>query len=439
MAKKRNRKNIAASTTEHGVTGAEFCYSISGGSTPKYDPLPLLYGSNKYKWFTEMILNDPFIGANFKLTTVLGSKSKYKIKEASDSAKDKKIRDLVSSCIFDDMEESFSDFVKFVISSVFAYGFGLTEIVYKKRKDGYFGIKKLAKRRSPTIDSWDLDPNYNIKGVWQLDPNTFKKIKLDYNKLLHFKMDSIDGSPEGMALLRNCFTSYHTKKTISIDETIRVHKDSRGINKFSVPMNWLDKNNTKAQAFITSIRKGLANISNSQDSYILIPSDPGFEYTTEPITGQITQDTDRIIERCNRDIAISLLSDFVLLGHNNAASGNIAQTKVKIYSSFIGSLLDIIKNEINKKLIPQICNVNGFYPDKYPELTHTNLQELELLTSALILQSKILTMNVDRQNAIGEMYFGEDFPKVTQEDLNKANKDNKVVGNNTSNKGTNNG
>lgn len=427
MARKRNKEKIISQ--ESGIPGINFGFmsGTGGGYKAPEDPL-LVYERDKRKWQKEMVLNDPFIGANLKMISTLGSKGEWRIDNGSGSKKDIKASELIYNILFEDMDHSFQSFAEYILSSEFAYGFGLAEVVYKKRTDGFFGIKKIARRYSSTIDSWKIDDKQNITAVIQKNPSNFKEYTLPYDKLLHFKIDSIDGSPEGMPLTRNCFTSYYTKKIIETDERVRIHKDARGMIICEVPNALLTSTDPKHVAFVTAIKKGLANISNSNDSYILRPAGDNFKIDTIKTSGSITQDTKEVIERCDRYIATSLLSDFILLGQKSGSANGIITAKTKIYSLFIGSLMDGIADVINKQLIPKLCELNNLKVDQYPKLKHANLSELAI-ESALALQSAgqwITSIgNAEQYNYIMKKFISSGFPEITDDEFKELKEGNK--------------
>jgi len=424
MAKKKNIEN------EIGIVGTDYGFA-SGGSDGGFkapdDPLAV-FARDKYKWQKEMVYNDPFIGAIFKMVTILGSKIEQKTKTKGTSKKDLKARDLIHNILFDDMSHSFREFLSFVLGSEYAYGFALNEIIYKKRKDGYYGIHKLSRRLAPTIDSWDTDDKNNIKGVYQRNPKNQEIIYIPYDKLLHFKIeDIINSSPEGMSLSRNCFPAYYTKKYIEEQERVRIKKDARGMTIIRMPAAILRSKDADQKAFVETVKKGAANLSNSNDSFAILPAGDLWGIETLKIDGSLIADSDKLIERCDKYIAVSQLSDFMLFGATKGSSGN-AQTKVQIFASFVGSLIDGVFDGINKQLIPQLVELNNLKVDNMPYLEHSNLSELLNMTAALALQSAGQWINsitnVDQYNYIMKRFISSGFPESTDEEFKRVQENN---------------
>lgn len=392
------------------------------GTRLDVEPLDLLKGEKKYKWYKEMALNDPFVSANYKMNTILGANGKWDIKPGSDSLRDKKVAEFIKENLFTELIGGLSEYVKFSMGSLFAYGFSLSEIVLKKRNDGKYVLKKLSKRLASTIKEWGINDKDEIEFVIQENAALLSRShKIPYKKLLHCKLDDIDGSPEGIAQIRGAFTSYYTKKHIESDERVRVKKDSRGNLVFKVPMSLLTSKNPNHTDFLNTVKTGLSNISNSNDTYILAPSGDQYSLDVLEYKGEITKDTSNIIERCDRYISTSLLSDFLLLGLKSGGTGNLIQPKIRIYTSFVGNSMNIIKEEINNKLIPTLCKINNLKVDKYPTLVHENLSELLNIEAALALQSAGQWINsigtAQQYNYIMKRFIGSEYPEISDSDF----------------------
>jgi len=434
------QKDYISEIGEIGIKS--FSYGGSGNIKIDDETLELLRGDKKYKWYKEMVVNDPFIGANYKMTTILGAKGEWSVKEGSDSLRDRKASEFIRENLFEDLEGDFSEFVKFTLGSMFTYGFSLSEIVLKKRKkDGRYVLKKLAKRLASTTYEWIVDNNDNINGIVQQDPNNLNKYTIPYNKLLHCKLDDVDGSYEGIALTRNCFPAYYTKKFIESQERIRVSKDARGNIVAKVPATMLSSKEPKVVDLLEKLKKSLSNISNAKDTCMLFPSEEYYDLDTLKIEGDLTKDTSLIIDRCDRYIATNLLSDFLLLGLKSGGTGGLIQPKIRIFSSFVASLMDIIKYQVNKKLIPILLEVNNIKYDKLPYLQHENLSELLNIEAALLIQSAgqwIRSIgNAEQYNYLMKKFMGAGFPTIDENSFNKLknelNKSNATTNNTSAN------
>jgi hypothetical protein len=89
-------------------------------------------------------------------------------------------------------------------------------------------------------------------------------------------------------------------------------------------------------------------------------------------------DTDKIIMRYNRTIALSMLADFVVIGHDNVGSFAMASSKTKVFSVAIASYMDTIADQFNRIVLPKLMATNGYDLDKLPQLTHGDIETIEL-------------------------------------------------------------
>jgi hypothetical protein len=444
MAKKnKNLKNgqeivssvsNSLSTKEEGVSGLQYSFG-----KPRQDPLKLLRGAKKNRYYEEMIYNSPVIGGWLNLIYGLISQTKFWHEINGKEEIDLFYKNYMDQVLFQDMEHSWQDFVHNYIST-FPFGFSVHEMVYKKRlgqknkdvrkkskfNDGYFGIRKIAHRYQTTIEKWIFDEKGNVTGIIQRDPNSLRLIEIPIEKLLHFKIKSPDGNPEGLSLIRNCFTSYFYSKNLQNIESIKLEKDCRGTVIYKIPRQYCVANSTNPDVIaMNKVAKDTAeNISNGEVTGIVMPFAPDFEISM--LQGKPVDVTgyNIVIERHNRDMLIALLSDFLLLGHDGKSGAETTKAKIKIFSAFISMLLDILTDKFNNEVIPKLFEINGFETENYPILKHTNLEELNEMVAALFIQSAhkigLLTKSLDTENYMREKFIGSDCPKITQEEYEEA-------------------
>ena len=92
-------------------------------------------------------------------------------------------------------------------------------------------------------------------------------------------------------------------------------------------------------------------------------------------------DTNQIIERYNKQIATSVLTDFVLLGHESVGSFALADNKTKMFSMAVGSYLNTICEVFNKQAIPRLIDLNGSHFEgitDYPKMKHGDIEDANL-------------------------------------------------------------
>ena len=89
-------------------------------------------------------------------------------------------------------------------------------------------------------------------------------------------------------------------------------------------------------------------------------------------------DTNAIIERYDTRIAMTVLADFVLMGHQAVGSFALSSDKTKLFSMAVGAYLDIICEAFNNKAIPALIDLNGEHFQGitgYPTLEHGDIED----------------------------------------------------------------
>ena len=92
-------------------------------------------------------------------------------------------------------------------------------------------------------------------------------------------------------------------------------------------------------------------------------------------------DTNAIIQRYDTGMAMTVLADFIFLGHQQVGSFALSSDKTELFSMAIGAYLDIICETFNSQGIPQLIDVNGSHFDgitDYPKLAHGDIENADI-------------------------------------------------------------
>ena len=433
----RGRRNITE--TEVGNTGL----NLRGVRGKVEENISKLWkGKNKKEFISEMRLNDPYVNAWINAKNAIALKPDWVIQPRNpEDSKSKEYADLISNMLFNDMATTFNSFVLNSITMA-EYGFAISEIVLKKRQgktdnpmttslynDGLFGVAKLSPRWQNSITKWDIDNNGNIENVYQRS-NDFgtTDIKMPYKKILHFVMNGYNGNPEGESVLRGTFASYYNKKNIERIQRETFERGFTGILDIQVPPRYMSKkyNTPEGVEMMRVIDAFLRNVKQGKEAGIIRPASKDFNI--ELIQGKTGTglDPDKMIDRYNTEIVMCLLSDS-FMGKSKVYQGASGeQTKTKIYKSFIGIILDEIKEQINKKLIPLVFNINNLDTEYMPYLDYGNLDDLDLQAVSWFIQSvakncgPLMTPTYELNNFLLEKLVGKTAPKPTREEYEKS-------------------
>lgn len=202
---------------------------------------------NSIKTYKAMAM-DTTLSSAIGLYEMMVARVNWTCRPPDDATDTEKARAAFINTCFGDMEHSFFDFIKEVVS-MYTFGFSVHEKVFRRRlkkngsrfNDGLVGIKKLPIRSQDTIDKWLysddgrtlLGVEQNLEGV--VDFYRYKasgaqtKVEIPREKFLHFRCNVKRDNPEGQSPLRSCYLSWKWRTTIEEHEAIGVSREMRGI------------------------------------------------------------------------------------------------------------------------------------------------------------------------------------------------------------------
>lgn len=357
--------------------------------------LPELRGQRGIKAYREMSENDDIIGSILFAIKMLIRGVHWNVQPASADKIDIECAEFVDSCLYD-MEDSWTGTLSEILSFL-VYGWSAHEIVYKRRmgrnrnaqlnskyNDGRIGWKKFPIRAQDTLYQWEYGGRDDLIGMTQMPPPDFGMITIPIEKLLLFRTESRKGNPEGRSILRNAYRSWYFKKRFQEIEGVGIERDLAGLPVLVAPDGtdiWSDDPEiVRVRAIAETLVK---NIRRDSMEGIVLPA--GWDLKLLSTGGKRNFDTNATIDRYDTRMAMTVLADFVLLGHQQVGSfGSFAlsDNKTEIFALAIGTFLDIICEEFNKKAIPYLVDVNGEHfsgISDYPELVHGDIETQDLL------------------------------------------------------------
>lgn len=353
-----------------------------------------LKGREGIRIYREMSSNDSGIGAVLFACNMLIRQAKRTIIPFDEkSAVDKEVVEFVDSC-FEDMSHTPQDLLTEILTML-PYGWAYHECVYKKRDglklgrqgesskydDGMIGWRKIPLRSQDSFDRWELDKNGGILGMWQR-MSSANPVFIPIYKALLFRTESTKNNPEGRSILRTAYRDWYFKKRIQEIEGIGVERDLAGLPVLQSPEGvaiW-DAQDPNMSKMRTEGEMVVRNVRRDEQEGILLPF--GWELSLLSTGGQRNFDTTKIIDRYNTGIAMTVLADFIVLGHNNRyGSFALAGSKTHMFGMAITGWLEAIRAVFNRYAIPRLLAINGMDVARPPELVFSdteipNLDEL---------------------------------------------------------------
>ena len=391
--------------TRIGDTGLK---RYSGMVTEEF--LKDLQGEAGVRLFTEMKDNHPIIGAFLHAIQMLVRGVSWSVEAASSKPSDVEAADFVSSCM-DDMEMSWQDTLSEILSFL-PYGFSFHEICYKVRNgrdvenpyeasrydDRRLGWAGFPIRSQDSLYKWEFDKDGRVIGMHQSvlavelkdDRGYMRYIPME--KAVLFRTTSLKNNPHGRSILRNAVVSFLRQKKIEEIECIGLERDLAGLPIAYVPGKIMGPNaDAKEQLIYQSFLSLVQNIRRDKLEGLVLPSD----HYIDPKTGQLSAhkmyelsllttggqrqfDTNAIIGRYNQIIAMTVLADFLMIGHQQVGGQAVAGNKIDLFTRALEAFLDIICEEFNRGPIVKLLKLNGLVVDETPRLSHGNLSEESL-------------------------------------------------------------
>jgi hypothetical protein len=365
-----------------------------------------LQGYQRADRLRTMAETDDIVGGILLAYETLGKSAPWRVEQGeSDEAQ----ADFLQSCI-DDLNRDWAD----ILSGVFTflpYGFAPHEVVYKRRlgsepggklppskyDDGKIGWHKWALRAQTTIPRWFFDENGEVEGLWQRIVNTDVRRKasaggtsivgaevfIPIEKLLLFRTTGQKNNPEGRSMLESAFKQWFIKNHVIEFEAIGAERDLVGYPIITAAEGvdiWGDGAEevsafNRAMEIATGMRR---------DELMGAVMPHGWTVELLRSGGAQAVDLDKLIKAKNQGIAITMMGDFVLIGHEGTGSYALRESADNFFLRALNGVLDIMASAMNRQEVPRLMKLNGF-PEPHPSIAHgdPDLPDLENMLKAI--------------------------------------------------------
>ena len=404
--------------------------------------LPELRWPRAGRVYQEMSDNDAVIGAILYLAEMLIRGVEWRVEAASNSEADKEAAEFLESCMHD-MDSSWANTICEVLSML-TYGFSFHEIVYKVRRgpdernpkyrskftDGRIGWRRIPIRAQTSMVEWEFNEEGDVTAFIQQCEPDFKRVRIPMSKGLLFRTRVSKDNPEGKSLLRNAYRSWFFKKHFEEIEGIGIERDLAGFPVLTAPegldlWNEEDPNMVKLKAEAEQL---VASVRRDSEEGILLPNGWELKLLTSGSSRQI--DIGATIERYDTRIAITLLSDIILLGAGKTGSFALADTKRSLLASALQAQISNIADVFNAQAVPALFRMNNFKDiSALPKIVPTRIQEPTLSEVALMLRAMGLNIAKDQelQNHLRHLLCMPGLNNETFEDVYVPQADSKAT------------
>jgi hypothetical protein len=416
--------------------------------------VPELTGE-KWKWAVrEMTDQDSVIGSLLFAIEMLIRQVEFKfVSSEEDNSKSEKIAEFFNQALHD-MENSWSDTLSEILSFL-PWGWSYFEKVYKYRKgdapgtsvteysrytDGKIAWRKWGIRSQESLLRWEYNDNTGeLIGMVQNSPPHYQTVLIPAWKAIHFRSSSKKDSPEGKSILRSAWRSWHLKKRIENMEAVSIEKNVVGMPVFWVPVNIITGTEPDEVQARLNYEKIAKNLKTDEQRGLVMPlsyDDSGNkEYDVTLLSpnsssGQ-TVDTNTVVARHDRNIAMSVIADFMVMGHGSSTgSFALASSKTELFAKAVGAWMDNICETINKQAVPDLMALNGWDRKYSPKMIHGDIETLDLTELGSYVQKLALAglPIFNNPDVINYLLEQAGIPTMTEEEIQKAIEDSQAPG-----------
>lgn len=342
-----------------GVTGLR-----RQGGTIYEEPLRELTGRRWVDAVRDMTYNDATVGAILFAVEMLIRQVQWSVEPASDAAEDVEAADFVTECLHG-MGDTWEDTLSAILSML-PWGWSLHEVVYRRREDGRIVWADWPVRAQDTLYEWQFDEAGRVVAMVQQAPPDYALRVIPLDRALLFRTTAAKGNPEGFSMLRRAWRAWNAKRRIENLEGIGIERDLAGLPVMGVPAEIM----TEGNALFAEAKNIVTNIRNDEQAGIVMPlayGEKGTGADGKPLyelkllsTGGARQfDTSAVITRYKTDIAMSVLMDFLMVGHEETGSWALSSSKTKIAATALGGWCKAIAAVPNRTAIPELLALNG--------------------------------------------------------------------------------
>lgn len=373
-----------------------------------------LQGPQGMLLYREASDNDPVLGAILFAIQYIARGVTFTITPSGDTNRHREVAERVRGAMFEDMESTWPDTLSEILSMV-TFGWAALEKTYKKCggpqairvtapavgarptpassrfSDGLIGWRSWSLRAQDTLFMWEWDDQSRAVVMQQMAPPDYRVRRIPMRKCLLFRPSLAKNNPEGRSLIRNAMSSYLFKKNLQITEAVGCERDLSGYPVITtvapdaangiVPPDLWNTNDPAMVTLLAQTQRMVKSVRRDEQEGMVLPWWLKFSLITSG--GSRAFNTSEIIGRYDRSMAMSVMADFVMLGHEAVGSKALAQVKTQMFTTALSALLDSVTFVINRFAIPELLQLNGIPAEYTPTLEHGTPERVPLDQLAL--------------------------------------------------------
>jgi hypothetical protein len=209
----------------------------------------------------------------------------------------------------------------------------------------------------------------DITGFEQNPPPDYGVHVIPMEKGILYRTKAEGNNPEGRSILRNAYRPWFYKKNIETIEAIGIERDLVGLAVITGPEHFdiaSDENKDTAAA----IDKLLSSLRRDEQEGVYFPFGWDIKLLSSG-TGRRQFDVDKVINRYDKRIAISMLAQFIMLGMDRVGSFALSSNQNDLFMMAVQGVLNTLADTLNTFVVPRLFKLNPTFKiseGKYPKL-----------------------------------------------------------------------
>lgn len=347
------------------------------------DPLIKEFRGPRARNLIDRMSIDPIIAGALWRYKLLLRAAEWKLEPGGDAPIDQAFADFVGENI-ERLQGGWKSTVGSAINML-AWGAVIREVLFE-RDGGRIVWAAFSPRDPRTLDGWDQDPATDqILAVYQVLPDTFQRVPIPYWKVLHFRTDR--ERPEGESLFRGAFLSWTDKQELRRVIKNGIRRDLTGLLKIEVPPQITAEDaSADEKAALEDAKTMGKDIERDLREFLVVPHEDNPDGTTSgwrvglmTSGGRRSLELEAIWKQHNLEIAMPLLADDLLIGHEQVGSYSLQSDKTSMVARMAGAMLDEVEAEMRQHALPVLRAVNPqFQGARIPKWTHGDIEDLPI-------------------------------------------------------------
>lgn len=307
----------------------------------------------------------------------------------------------------------FSDFLRETFTFL-DFGFFIAEETFESTDDEdgtYIGFKSISSRKQRSILKFEQDDG--TPGVTQILPSG-GYVNIPRPKLLYVVNDQEGENYYGISMLRYAYKPWKIKDGLEIMNAVALENMALGIPYIKKGLN----NETVDETELEKARNILRQQRANEEAFLEFPA--SIEIGFIDMQSQSTKDVMPTIEYQDRQILLSVLAQFLLLGANDAAGSKaVSQDHSRLFVKSLDAVARMARDAIQRDVLNRWVDLNysnlknGYPKLRYAGLSDEDVQEISTAVAALMTAGAIQP-SAEVENAMRRLL---NLPDLSDEDV----------------------